>query len=78
VLTRLCQIIPSITSIKEALVGMWIDRRGDCGRFYDSIVANGFSKTDVINDVLALGVLATVELSHSEYPDVSKGSRTHR
>ena len=56
---------------------MWVDRRGDCGRFFDSIVANGFSKNDVINDVLALAVLATVELSHSEYPGVSKGSITH-
>lgn len=44
---------------------MWVDRRGDCGRFYDSIVANGFSKTDVVNDILALAVLATVETSHS-------------
>ncbi|KIM34230.1 hypothetical protein M408DRAFT_59813 [Serendipita vermifera MAFF 305830] len=57
-------IIPSVTSIKEALIGFWVDRRGDCGRFYDSIVANGFSKLDVINDVIALAVLSTVELSH--------------
>ncbi|KAG8827835.1 hypothetical protein FRC18_009804 [Serendipita sp. 400] len=57
-------IIPSVTSIKDALLSLWIDRRGDSGRFYDSIVANGFSRTDVINDVLALAVLSTVELSH--------------
>lgn len=57
-------IIPSVAAIKDAIVGIWVDRRGDCGRFYDSMVANGFSRTDVMNDVLALAVLATVELSH--------------
>lgn len=56
-----------MVSLKEAIVGMWVDRRGDCGRFYDSMVANGFSKTDVVNDILALAVLSTVELSHSAY-----------
>ncbi|CAG8702365.1 1164_t:CDS:10, partial [Acaulospora colombiana] len=68
-------ILPSLSSIKEAIVSYWVDRRGDCGRFYDSIVANGFSKTDVMNDVLALAVLSTVELSHRTFRDANHEHR---
>lgn len=61
-----------MASIKGALISFWVDRRGDCGRFYDSMVANGFSRGEMINDALALAVLATVELSHSECLGVEK------